>query len=450
MADKPNQASLPEPKELYFYGFVIFDSGNIFDFSNVAEEVQFANEMVQSLQASAPEFEWFCEGVSFTQSSTIEMYSPPNISSFLGAKCDNYPLQKKIDLIINDALTVPLIIDEMTSYFYIFNTGVIRYRLRVPEAYWQDLTVLRAVRQFMVSPVAHMPITISQVFNPLVKKLRHALQLAVEKSQPPQFQTPFFDFISLMGSSDEARWTHSTCVAIMPADFRPESSHFKPVLLDVDPQGIRNFAQFENHFAFVEAADSLICVPDKIINGKDAKTQVWENWVRYIRLHQYTWKMAWELERGLYAILNQVTHNLKHKQIQHSAGDSFELNALLNYVRLTLDAHKPRNVSSTYHTIHFLEGIATTWKTNEIIADMNDKMADLKEIVQQLDQLASGLRAKSMERFLIFVGVFGLGSLALDYMKSMSFGTALGDFSMTFFMVFLIVTFSYIGFRLMK
>jgi hypothetical protein len=214
----------------------------------------------------------------------------------------------------------------------------------------------------------------------------------------------------------------------MPEGFDPESQHYQNTLLGTSIEGVRNFSVIPNIFAFIESGDSLICIADvPETRNRTPEAVAFEDWVNWIGISQYTWKVAWELDRGLYIILNLVTSHLKHKRTEEYR-DVYAVNALINHLKLFLDTHNPRNMTTTYYTIHFLEKISEEWRTGELLTSANEKMESLRELIAQLDEIEQSRRDRRTEMFLTFIGVFAFGSLILDFIGAMSFASEMSDF----------------------
>ena len=82
---------------------------------------------------------------------------------------------------------------------------------------------------------------------------------------------------------------------------------------------------------------------------------------------------------------------------------------------LMMDQLKPRNLTSTYSSIHFLENINNAWKTNEIRESVELKMNMLKELIAQLNEIEEKRHGRRLEIFLNLLGVFALSSLIFEF-----------------------------------
>lgn len=420
---------LPQAESLHFYGMAVFDTGVVFDFETRANEAEQAAAMLNYLQRRYRDFEWSSEGLSYEIQGAVDNYAPPKVNSLLVADATASVKQRDFTLRISDDVSVNCTLSDLRAYFYLFNAAVLHFKVFVPEEVWTDRHILDRVRHFIqlhAQPADVFGLNVEGLLGPTVARLRRALNDAVKATRASLLDTPYLDFGVVAAGDTEIRWTHSVLVAVMPEPFDPDSTHFQSVLLDITRRGIRNFARHKSHYAFVESGDSLVVVPTSRSLGRPPEEAAYENWVRWITIHQYTWKMAWELDRGLYAVLNTATAALKHKR-RSAYRDVYALNALLNFIWLLLDTHKPRNMTSAYHSIYFLEQIAETWRTDEILAAAEEKMAALRDLIGQLDELETNRRGRRVELFLTFLGVFSLGSLVLDVLGSLSVGAGLGD-----------------------
>lgn len=425
-------AQLPRAESLYFYGMAVFDTGVVFDFETRANEAAQSAALLKHLRARHPEYEWFNEGASYQIAGAVDNYAPPKVNSILAADVTNAFERREFTLRVprdgRGDLTIDCRLSDLRADFYLFNAGLLHFRLDLPPALWTDAYALERVRYFIqlhTQPLEELGLNLEGLLGPTIARLRAALSNAIAETNAPLLRTPYLDFTVASGEA-QVRWSHPVIVALMPEPFDPDGDHFQPVLLDLNPEGITNFARHKHHFAYVEAGDSLVCVPAVQDMERSPEEAAYENWIRWIIVHQYTWKMAWELDRALYAVLSAATGQLKRKR---SSGyrDVYALNALLNFIWLLIDTHKPRNMTSAAHSIHFLEQIAASWRTDEILAAAEEKMAALRDLIGQLDELSDNRRGRRVEVFLTFLGVVSLGSLVLDLLGTLSIGQALGD-----------------------
>jgi hypothetical protein len=447
-------STLPQPKKLYFHGHAIFDTGIIFDFETHRREARYVAQMLSVLRDKYPEYEWSGEGTSFELGGSVDNYTPPKVSSVVTADVSAAIERKAFKLRISDRLSIDCQLSELRAHMYLFNTGVLQFRLDIPPETWTDAEVLKRVRTFIqkhnVSDTEY-GVNVETLLGDTVARLRSALTEAMQTISAPLLDTPFLDFMMVLGGFEtEVRWAHCVLVALMPEPFNPDSEHFQEVLLNVNPDGIQNFASRENHFAFVEAGNSLICVPAAEVAGRSPEQIAHDDWVQWIGLHQYTWKLAWELDRGIYGVLNAATSALKRKRSHSHYRDAHALNALLNYIWLLLDTHVPHNMTLVYHDIHFLRRISESWLTGDILAGAHEKMATLRDLIEQLDEIESSRRARALEFFLTIVGVFSLGSLVLDFLGAMTFGDRLGDLQVAGLMLGILAIFMAIAYRLSR
>lgn len=422
--------TLPEAEKLYFYGTGVFDTGSIFDFDTFADEQHYRSLIVDYLRNNSPHFDWL-EGESHQISGSLDNYSPPKVGSFLRVNLTPAIEHKIFSIRINETDSVKCEIDQIWVQFYTFNCVVLHFIFYIPKHVWCDKFALSRIR-FFIQRHQHPPnefgIDLETIFSPVVRQLRSDFTHAVNAINPPLLETPFLDYTMLQQeSTTQIGWIHATLVAIMPETFDPNSHHYQDILLDVNPGGIQNYAIQSNLFAYVESGDSLICLPNTLdIRQRTPETVVFDDWINWIAIHHYTWKTAWELDRVLYVILNLVTSHLKHKRTEEYR-DVYAVNALINNILLILDTHKPRNMTSAYYSIYFLERMSNSWRTDEIITAASAKMESLRLLISQLDELEESQRAKRLELFLTFLGVFALGSLVLDFFGAMDFAQNVPD-----------------------
>jgi hypothetical protein len=446
--------TLPQPARLYFQGNAVFDTGFIFDFETQRREAHHVGQMLDHLHDSHPNFQWSGEGVSFEIGGSVDNFSPPKVRGMVSVDVSEAIERKVFPLRIDDHHTIECRISNVRADIYLFNVGVMQFRIDVPAETWTDLDTLRRVRKFIQQhnhPPEDFGLNVESLLGPSVGQIRRALTEAAHATRAPLLDTPYLNFMMVLGGFEtEIRWTHATLVALMPEPFDPNGEHFKPVLLNVNPDGIQNFASREDHFAFVESGDSLVCLPAVEAGGRSPEQIAYEDWVQWIALHQYTWKMAWELDRGMYAVLNAVTSELKNKRASGLYRDVHALTALLNYIWLLLDTHVPHNMTLVYHSIHFLRRISQSWLTDVILQGAHEKMATLRELIAQLDEMEQIRRARALEFFLTIVGVFSLGSLVLDFLGAMSFAAGLTDLQVGGVVVGILAVFMALAYRLSR
>lgn len=445
---------LPKAENLYFYGTGVFSPDYIFDFDTIAEEKRYRKLILKYLKENFPTFEWTAEGEGVLASGAVDNYSPPKVGSFLSVNITNKLESKNFNIKINDEKYLDCYIDGIRIDIYHFNCAILHFSLFIPEESWQDLEVLKRVRFFVQKhshPLEEFGIDMESIFAPIISELLDIFKSLIIKIKPPILKTPFMDFTQLSEEiSTKLFWTHSTIVAAMPEGFDPESHHFQEVLLNVNPAGIHNYSILPNIFAYVESGDSLICLPNiPDIRSRPPNIIANEDWIQWIAIHHYTWKTVWELDRGFYILLNVVTSHLKHKRTEKYR-DVYAVNALINHIILVLDTHKPRNVTSTYYSMHFIEKISDAWRTGNILEAAKSKMEILRDLISQLDEIESSRRSKRVELFLTLLGVFTLGSMVLDFLGAMSFSNSIPDWVSLLLGISIPFGFSLIAYKLLK
>lgn len=427
--------TLPKADQLYFHGYIVADSGFIFDFDNIIEEANYADCLKDYLQEKYSAFQWKSKRGAADVSETINTFAPPAVTSFLRVKLDNYfSGSNQFELKYDNETNIAIEFNDIHASYFPFNTMIISFRVYIPEQYWTNIDVLRFIRDFITSynaPNSYFGLNLEGIFNPVVAECKQMLAEAVPVAKVPELKTPYLDLKMLIDKSKIISWTHAVLVALMPEPFEPDSPHFQSYLLNNTAAGIRNFTLYHGDFAYVENSDSLICVPSTDQKGHDVNEQVYLRYLQWIRLHQYSWKMTWEIDRGLYSVLNKLSLELKYRRSQITPEDIYTVNTLINYIKLSLELHRPRNISSGLYTQYFLECIAEAWQTDNIIEDMDVKMKDLQSLVGQLNQLKSDKRARYSQKFLASIGVFGLGTMLISYLNTVSFGEGISDYFLT-------------------
>ncbi|MFW9787822.1 MAG: hypothetical protein ACFFE2_09875 [Candidatus Thorarchaeota archaeon] len=443
---------MTDAKRLYYYLTGVFNTGHVFDFETIEQQNRICQMLYDFLAENSKGLTWNFEGASTVIAGAVDNYSPPKVSSFLSIDPTNLIDDITVSIPIGESETVKLTFEQIRIHFFLFNCGLLQCVVKVPEEYWKNLEVLSRIRFFLQrhrNP--EFETDIEELFSPAIKRVTAEFERAVEVVKPPLLSTPFLDFVDVgeqLGTS--ILWTHATLVAIMKEEYDPESQHYQKTLLDTSSGGIQNFAVRSNIFAFVESGDSLICVPDKTDDrGRTPDEIAYEDWVYWLSISQYIWKTAYDLDNGLYVILNLVTSHLKHKRTKMYR-DVYAVNALVNSITLLLDTYKPRNMTGTYYCMAFLEKINENWRTDEMIEASYEKMNSLRELIGQLDEIETSRREHRIEMFLTFLGVFALGSLVLDIIGALSFGPLIPDMTILLLAFGIPIIFLVIAYQLLK
>ncbi|MEJ2276902.1 MAG: hypothetical protein P8Y70_04005 [Candidatus Lokiarchaeota archaeon] len=399
-------------------------------------------------------FDWHMEGEGVLASGAVDNYSPPKVGSFLSVNLNDIMPTRKYNLRIRDGVFIDCEIENIYIDFYHFNCAILHFIVNIPENSWQDKEVLKRIRFFVqkhAHPYEEFGIDLESIFSPLISELNQIFKNMIAEIKPPILKTPFLDFTQLSEEiTTQLFWTHSTLVTIMPNVEDLESNPFICTLLNLNPHGVYNYSVKPEVFTFVESGDSLIYLSNKPdIRNRPPETIANEDWIQWIAIHHYTWKTAWELDRGFYILLNLVTSHLKHKRTEKYR-DVYAVNALINHIMLVLDTHKSRNVTSTYYSIYFLEQISKAWRTSEILDAAEVKMSMLRDLISQLDEIEEARRSKRVELFLSLLGVFTLGSLVLDFIGALSFGGLVPDIFKLLLAMGIPIIFSIVAYRLLK
>jgi hypothetical protein len=441
-------------ERLYFYVTGVIDTTYILDFDTLLEEHEYCEKLTVYLTKNTQELDWRSEGATTVVAGSVDNYAPPRVSSFLSVDPSNLIDNRSFIVDLSECGEIRCEIEEMRIHFYLFSCAVLDFKVRVPEEYWDNIDALKCIRfclqrSSVSGEQAHR--CLEEIFEDAIQQAKVELNAGLAVTDPPLLDAPVLDFTRLEDSVDtQLMWTHATLIAVMPKDFSPDSKHYQDVLLDVNPTGIHNFAVRQNLFAFVESGDSLICIPDiPDERGRSPEQIAQEDWAYWIAISQYTWKTAWDLDRGLYAILNIVTSHLGKKRTE-SYGDVYAVNSLVNNLTLLLDTHKPRNMTSTYYSIAFIEKINESWRTDEMTEAAFSKMEALKDLIGQLDEIEAARRNKRIEMFLSLLGVFTLGSMVLDFIGALAAGATLSDPIILFLAIGIPSVFVMIAYFLLK
>jgi ubiquinone/menaquinone biosynthesis C-methylase UbiE len=445
---------LPKADKLYYYGTGVFSPNFILDFDTVAEEKKYLKLILEYLSKKHPKFDWKTDIQGVLASGAVDNYSPPKVGSFLSVNITDVIESKEFNIRISDVKFLDCSIEDIFIDIYHFNCASLHFIVKFPEEAWQDKEVLQRVRFFVqkhTHPLEEFGIDMESIFGIVVSEINSIIEEVIKEINPPILKTPFLDFTRLSEEiQTELFWTHSTIVAIMPADYNVNSPDFHDILLNVNPKGIYNYSIVPKSFAYVESGDSLIILPNTAdIRGRAPRIIANEDWITWIAIHHYKWKTVWELDRGFYLLLNVVTSHLKYKRTEQYR-DVYAVNALINHIKLLLDTHKSRNITTTYYSIQFLEEISDAWRTGEILEAAESKMDILRELISQLDEIESARRSERVELFLTLLGVFALGSLVLDFLGAMSFGDLIPDGIKLIFGIGLPLIFSIVAYRLLK
>jgi hypothetical protein len=417
-------------KDLYFYVTGAFSTDFIFDFETIAVENEHKLKIYKYISENYHKLQVLRPSASLV-SGMVDNFSSPKVSSFLSLNItDTFP-SNEILVKINEETTVICEMQDIFVDIYNFNCGILRFILKIPQEYKSNMEILKKIRFFIQRHEnPEFKVDMEDTFSKKIEEIKKTLKEAVENVDAPLLKTPFLDFTDINEEiKTQLFWSHATLVVLTERNYNPEeiSKRFHQVLLNNNPDGIKNFSLSPNIFAFVESGDSLICLSDvKDELGRDIKDIIFEDWIQWIAIHHYTWKLSWELDRGFFIILNLVVSHLKNKRTSKYK-DVNAVSALINHIRLIIDTHKPRNMTSTYYSIYFMEQISKSWRTDEILEGAQEKMDRLRDLIKQLDELETERRSRRVDLFLNLIGIFALGSLVLDFIQSLDATETLSD-----------------------
>jgi hypothetical protein len=416
---------LPTADSLCFHGTAVFETGFLLDFSTEAHQREYTPLLQAELKARGA-LEWHSEGGSLKVGGEVDNFSAPRLRSFLWTQLPN---PTTVTLLAQSGTpAIELELSRVRAYLYPLNTGVLHFRCDLPREHWEDLSVLRRIRRWLQVPRVEGEKGLEEIFGAALEDVRAQIGAAITKVQPPQLETPFLDFKVLTREAFSLHWSHATLVAVLPAGFEPNGMHFKQVLLDVE-QKICNASVRPGEFAYVESGDSLVCVPNQPdLQGRDPEQIAFDHWVQWIGLSHYLWKTAWTLDRGLFSVLNQLAGRLRRKEVVPHA-DRYAVNGLLNGLRLILDAHEPRNVTSSIPAMQFLKHIRHNWRADEFLEAAERKKSSLQAIVGQLQEIRQSRSRRRLEVFLTAISLLSVASLVLAFIQATQGRKLLSDAS---------------------
>ncbi len=412
---------------LYFHVSGILPTNFILQFAGQADEEKHSQLLAAYLQERKPTFNWFQGGSVHVMTTLVDNFSPARIDSFLFARpADHDQTHKHTEILMPDGRCIPLHLELLVVSYYTFNSAVFHIKARIPADYWQDEPVLKRVRFFLQKTNATIDgykTDLETLYGGTFNRLNNAVNEAIDVIKPPTVSSTFFDLTLVDNSTDYVLgWSHATLVLISSRYSRQEMVHqYEHVLIRHIPGGIRDYSVSEDAFIYVESGDSLLVKPiEPYEDPKIVEEQLYSEWMFWLATEHYTWKVVWEIDRVLYVILTTVTSHLRQK-LDSPYQDIYELNGLLNYIKLLLDVLTPRNLTSNFSKIHFLEEVNTAWQTDAMQAAAEKKMEQLSVVVTQLNEIRAKRQSKRVELLLISLSIISSGTLISNILRATSF-----------------------------
>lgn len=415
---------MPElPDCLYFHVSGVMPSGFILQFSGQQDETEYAQRLADYLQRRKPAFNWNMGGAVHQITTLVDNFSPARIDSFLFAQpAHAEQAHENVDVYMRDGRCIPVHLELMVVSFYTFNSAVFHGKATIPKEYWGDIEVLRRVRYFLQKNNATIDgynTDLEAIYAGMFRQIQAAVLEAVEAIKPPVVKSQFLDLTTIDSTTEYAiSWSHATLMLLSTKQsIKQMVEGYGPVLIRNIPGGLRNYSISDNEYVYVESGNSIVIKPMNFGDDiEQVQQHLFADWLFWIGTEHYTWKVVWELDRILYVVLTTVTSHLRQK-LDSPYQDIYELNGLLNYIQLLLDVLTPRNLTSNFSKIHFLEQVHIAWQTNDMRAAAEKKMEQLALVVGQLNEIKSKRQSKRLELLLTGLSIISLGTLISNLLR---------------------------------
>lgn len=414
---------LPDIDSLYFHVSGPMPTNLILQFDGQQDEEHFAGLMAEFLQERKPSFSWFKGGAVHILTTLVDNFAPARIDSFLFARpASAEEAHRDVEIFMPDGRCIRIHLELMVVSYYTFNAAIFHIKATIPREFWHDKAILKHVRRFLQLINARSEgynTDLEQVYGDIFARMNKAVNEAIDKLKPPVMKSHFLD-LNLVHSSTEFTlgWSHATLILLTSRHTTQEAVDiYKDVLIGNAPGGLRDYTLTEDEFVYVESGDSIVVKPVfPEDNLKEVEQRLYADWLFWLGTEHYTWKVVWEIDRVLYVVLTTVTSHLRQK-LDSPYQDIYELNGLLNYIRLLLDVLSPRNLTSNYRKIHFLEEVNMAWQTNDMRTAAEKKMDQLAVVVEQLNEIKAKRQRKRLEIILTGLSVISLGTLISNLMR---------------------------------
>lgn len=446
------KAKIPIEKQ-YYSVYIVFDSGFVFDFDHIRDEIRYCMSILEELRKIDPRHRWRGNEKITQRVSEFQLYAPPSGRYLFNVELNDDFKDFSLTIPWQDS-SIDCHIYRADAFLFLFNTGVLHFEFTIDEKYWQDIPAITQIMDFFNNTGLSLIDSAKQLqdlFQPILHRVRSTFAEAVRATDPPLLEVPFVNLKKLIGDADKVRWSHIAMIGIMDKDFDPETEHYQACMSYYVKRGVTNYAIIPGNFAFTGEGRSLFCVPNKLIRGMSPEKFVINEWLQWLRANEETWKMVWELDHALAAVINTTTNNLKYMRDVVSSSDISHLNAFINYIWLVLDTHKARNITGyTKSVIHYLNSVDKHWETHVIEDEIIVKMEALQQVVHQINEYGDAGRKRSMSRFLALLGVFGLGTFLMAYHGQMDFMQGVGDLTTSAIVFAILAIFSFIAYYIIR
>lgn len=388
-------ARVAKAKQVYLSVYVIFHSGQVFDFAHLDQQSRCVDQLILAMQSQHSNLCWDNAIQQYQMREYIDFNSPPKMTCLMTADCDELLNDNPIIMTL-DAQPLTLPISQSRLYLYPFNMGLLEFKVAVPEQYWQDPKRLKAIiadiNDSFIHPKAIEDRSWLQPYHRLLLTVQEVLTMAVRQVEVPLLKTPFVHLNLFLQRQHIIQGSHVALCAIYPEGFDVNSMHLQAAMLDNAPSGVTNLAQSQTDFAFTESHDSLfvICSDDDLDMAEQTLNEKWLSWLRF---HEFSWKMQWELDLVLSSILNATAVRLKSAMIKLEKLDVYRINGFINYMWLCLDSHHPRNLANYttgtqtlfIDTSNYLNAARANWNTQVLMTEGMNKMAMLEKLIHQMN-----------------------------------------------------------------
>ncbi|WP_420642398.1 hypothetical protein [Candidatus Leptofilum sp.] len=403
------------PDEIFFYCHAPFDTGIILATvtTNKPEDLQAEAENAASIMRAETKMNWEIEkSITIVSADDEEFsfggYNSPLAIGFLQVDILDQLSNKKLKFNHPAIGDIECEIDSANLYIHRFRTGIVNFRVKIPEAIWLDIPALSVLRNSLQTKT-----NFQAIFDPILIEIVNTLKQKLGDLSSPEFPSETFDFGITANLENPMYWSHSILCAYTPSDQVKKTGEFlSQALRKQNPGHIENFAPPRaNVFCFTDAGNSLVCVP-----SRHSEIEV-KSWTRLIEIENYIYKVIWDLDHMLYMELTNISasvrknNNLNQDLIRNRIHQLKRLSILLE---ILIDDFAPRHLTVDFGRMHYLDLIFERWRMKNLLDDVRKKFEVLEELNQYIISRIQESSQQNLNRVLVLITVLTIVSVMTD------------------------------------
>lgn len=410
---------------LYLNTYVVMHTGVSAYFRDLGEQIDKTDRLVEAMTQQQPDYEWL-NIIQRYRSHLLfdDKYGPAKMDCLFAATIPPEKLIRNIDLNINGEV-VYCEISSANIFIYPINTGLIEFKVVVPEDYWQNTEVLQQIishlNQAFISPDSINAEAWSRRLNEIAMAIQQSFEIAANTTQCPQIEAPFVDLREFMFHNHIIQGSHVALVAVLPEGYNVNGLHYQKVMLDNAGTGVFNHAKSHHEFVYTESFNSLFCMARHGQSVEEIEDYLYDEWLVWMQFHEFSWKMVWDLDRVSQVMINCLVNGLDKHHFAMKPADVLKVNRFMHYLWLCMDDHHPRNLASfmagtqTYyiHLTHYMLEARKNWHTDTYYTAVQSKMQMLEKLVNRMYAYRNAKRSRMTARILGTIGVVATALLAL-------------------------------------